>query len=210
MELNATTRMVLGKKTKSLRRERLIPAEIFGHGFDNKHISVPAKEFIKIYNAAGENTVVTLNIDDKEKIPALITHAAIHHLSGEYLSIDFYRVRKDEKIRTHVPIIHTGADIAAKSGFFLIKLLNQVEVEALPDQIPHSFEINISQLTEPGQSIEVNDIAIEKGIKILTPHDTVIVTVAEKTKEKEEPQVQPEETTQEPAQEKGEKEEKEG
>lgn len=207
MELHAQTRTILGKKVKSLRKTGLIPAEIFGHGFENKHISIPAKEFIKIYNVAGENTVVTLDIDGKEKIPTLITNATKNHLSNEYLSIDFYHIRKDEKIKTHVPIIYTGIDAAAKSGFLLIKLLNQVEIEALPDQIPHSFEIDISQLTEPGQGIEVNDIITEKGIRVLTPHDTVIITVSEKTKE-EEPPVQREEIPEEPPQEKEEKEEK--
>lgn len=203
MELNTTTRTILGKKVNRLRKEGLIPAEIFGHGFDNKHVSVPVKEFIKTYNAAGENTIVTLNIDGKEKIPVLITNATKNHLSDEYLSIDFYHIRKDEKIKTHVPVVYIGTDFAAKSGFLLIKLLDQIEIEALPDQIPHSFEIDISKLVEPGQGIEIKDISAEKGVKILTPHDTVIVTVTEKTKEKEEPQAKlPEEIPQKPATEK--------
>lgn len=210
MELHATTRTILGKKVGHLRSEGLIPAEIFGHGFENKHISVPAKEFAKTYKTAGENTIITLNIDSKEKIPALITHAAIHHLSGEYLSIDFYHIRKDEKIKTNVPITYTGADAAIKGGFLLIKVLNHIEIEALPDQIPHTFEVDISSLSHPGQNIEVKDIITVGGVKILTPRETVIATVTEKTKEEKiVPQTQPEEKTAEATeQEKQEAEEK--
>lgn len=183
IELNAQKRTVLGKRTKKLREEGSVPAEVFGHGFENVHVSVGRKELEKAYAAAGENAIVTLAIEGDERIPVLISGVERDRLSGDPLAADFYHVRKDEKIRAHVPVVYEGVDAAGKEGYLLVKVLEHVEVEALPDAIPPSFTVNIADLAEPGQNREVRDLAAPQGVRILTPADTVIVTVTEKEKE---------------------------
>jgi large subunit ribosomal protein L25 len=183
MELQTYTRTELGRKAKKIRAQGRIPAELFGSGIENKHLSVPAKEFKKLYDAAGENTVITLVIDEKEKVSALISEVQQNGLSQSIIAIDFRAVRRDEKIQVAVPISYAGTDMAAKNGFIIVKILDEIEIEALPQEIPHEFVVDITPLENPGQSIEVKDVAIPKGVKIKIPEDTVIVTVTEKEKE---------------------------
>jgi len=203
MELYAQAREVLGKKVKSLRNNGFIPAEFYGHGFENKHLSVLEKDFIKIYKEAGENTVLTLVVDG-EKTPVIISHVDEDYLSGKFLSVNLRGIKKDEEIRTHIPIEFTGTDVAAKNGLLLVKVLDEVEIEALPDNIPHQFTIDITPLERVGQSISVKDVVI-KNVKVLSPEETIIAIVKEKEEEKEEPA-----KTEEPAGEKKEEEKKPG
>lgn len=182
IELKAKERTLLGKKVKNLRAEGFIPAEVFGHGFENKHIAVSEKEFTKVYKEAGENTVIELLIGS-EKTPALISHVAYDRILEKVLAIDFYHIKKGEKIRTHVPVEYVGTDMATKAGFVLVKVVSQLEIEALPDNIPHSFKVDISALQEPGQNIEVKDMSVPEGVKLFVAPETVLATVGEKAKE---------------------------
>ncbi len=183
IELKIQDRTIFGKKTKQLRATGLIPGEIFGHGFKNEHVSVSAKDFEKTYKEAGENTIITLTNASEKKIPVLISHVERDLINNIILSIDFYHVRKDEKIKTRVPIEYVGEDAATKAGNLLVKVLDEIEVEALPDKIPHSFIVDVSTLITSGQSISVEDLKVEKEVKILTHKETIIATVTEKAKE---------------------------
>ncbi|MEW6617542.1 MAG: 50S ribosomal protein L25 [Patescibacteria group bacterium] len=195
MELNTQNRTVLGKKVKQLRATGFVPGEIFGHGFKNEHVSVAIKEFEKIYKQAGENTVITLVSESGEKTPVLISRVERDLIKNIILSIDFYHVRKDEKIKTRVPIEYIGEDAVIKTGNLLVKVLDEIEVEALPDKIPHSFTIDVSLLMNPGEGISVEDLKVGKEVKILTHKETIIATITEKAKEEVAPT--PETTTEE-------------
>jgi len=187
MELNTKLRAILGKKVKSLRARGEIPAEVFGKDFKNLHLSVPEKEFVKIYKEAGENTIVNLSTDNKNKIPTLISDVSCNPITKKINSIDFRKIKMDEKIQTKVPIELIGEAPAIKSGYMLVNVLKEIAVEALPNDIPHRFQINLSTLENPGDGIQIADINKFKNVKILVPLDMVIITVVEKAKEKEEP-----------------------
>lgn len=187
MELRVQERTIFGKKTKQLRNADLVPAELFGHGIKNKHLSVSLKEFMKTYKEAGENTVVTLIDDRGEQFPVLISDVAIDHLSEKVIAVDFHHIRKGEKIQAKVPIEFIGEAPAIKKGLMLVKVLDEVEVEALPERMPHRFGIDLSELKEAGQGIAIHDLKIEKDVKVLTPPDTIIATVTEPAKEEEAP-----------------------
>ena len=183
IELAVTTRTILGKKTKNLRKQGLIPAEIYGTSTENKHVSVPEKLFNKVYKAAGENTVVTVVTDDGKKIQTFISDIAKDTLHGTILSIDFHAVRMDEKIKAKIPVDFVGVAPAIKTGNVVVKVLHEIEVEALPGDMPHRFEIDLSSLEHAGQSIHLSKIKLPRDVKILLPEDTVVVTVGEKFKE---------------------------
>lgn len=183
IELAVTTRTLLGKKTKNLRKEGFISAEIYGQGIGNQHVSIPVKTFNKIYKEAGENTVVTVVTDDGKKIPVFINDVSRNMLTGELLSVDLHAVRMDEKIKAKIPVEFTGVAPALKLGHIIVKVLHEIEVEALPGNMPHRFEIDLSTLENPGQTIQISNIKISKDVKIMIPEDTVVVTVNEKAKE---------------------------
>ncbi|MEK9194576.1 MAG: 50S ribosomal protein L25 [Patescibacteria group bacterium] len=183
MDLFVRTRNILGKKTKSLRNEGLIPAELFGRGLKNRHLSVGTKEFKKIYEKAGEHTLVSVVTEEGEKLPVLITEVTREPISEQLLSIDLHQVRMDEKIQAKVPIEFSGIAPAIKNGFVVVNVLNEIEIEALPNHIPQKFEVDLSILESPGQGIYVKDLKKIKEVKLLVPEEAVIVTVTEKKAE---------------------------
>ncbi len=183
MELLVKNRTVLGKKVKTLRREGLIPAEIYGHGIENKHIEVHEKDFRKVFKSAGENTLFDAVTEGGEKIPVLINNIDRNAISGEILSIDFRAVRLDETVETKVPIELKGEAPAVKNGFVVVQVMEEIEVEALPHKLPHKLTVDISSLENPGQSIHISDISFGEEVKILNAPESVIVTVTEKAKE---------------------------
>lgn len=183
MELHVHNRAIFGKQTKHLRRDGFIPAELYGHQFKNIHLAVPAKTFIGLYREAGAFTVITLVTESGEKIPALIATVAQDPISREFLSIDFHHIRQDEQVKVKVPIDFTGTAPAVKSGFLVVTVLTELEVEALPTELPHRFTVDISTLANLGENIHVKDISLPKGVKTHVPSDTVVVTVSERRKE---------------------------
>jgi large subunit ribosomal protein L25 len=176
MDLVVTERTVLGKKVNALRREGLIPAELYGHGVPNVHLSVSAKEFAKMYAVAGENTVITLAVG-KEKIPAIINHVERHYLSGQTASVDFYQVRMDEKITARIPIEFIGDSVAVKEkGAIINKSMVEIEVEALPNDLPRQLTADLSLLNDINMTIYVRDIVVPRGVTFLVEGDTAVAT----------------------------------
>lgn len=184
MELIVQKREILGKNLSALRKQGLIPAEFYSHGTENLHLSVPVKEFNKIFKEAGESTIIKLEIGDK-KINALIHDVQKDALTDNVLHIDFYGVRMDEKIRVNIPVIFAGESQAVKEGGVLIKAIHELEVEALPANLPHRAEIDLAKLANIGDSIFVKDINFGKEVKILVDLETVIATIVEPKVEEE-------------------------
>ena len=195
MELAVETRDKFGRDTKAVREKGLIPAELYGHGIENMHLAVDAKAFGKLYREAGENTIVSLIISGNpsaklgtsgEKRPVLIYDVQKHYLSDAVDLIDFYQVRMDEKITAKVPIEFTGEAQAVKEkGGLLTISLSEIEVEALPGDLPHRFVVDLSVLAEINQSLYVKDILVPKGVQVLVDLGTAVVTITEKMKEEE-------------------------
>ncbi len=182
-ELIVQKREIFGKKVNSLRKENLIPAELYGHGLDNIHLSVPAKEFSKLFKEVGESTIINLNLENK-KLPVLIHDVSTDSLSDKIIHIDFYQVRMDEKITTSVPLEFIGVSAAVKEKEgILVKAVQEIEVEALPADLPHNIEVDISQLSDIGMNIHVKDLEIDKKVKVLADPETVVATVTEPAKE---------------------------
>lgn len=178
MQLSAQTREKLGKSVKTLRAEGLIPAELYGHGLENIHLMVDGKEFRKVFKTAGENTVIELLVG-KDKLNALVHGIQKNHLTGVVDHIDFYQVRMDEVITTKIPVEFMGDAPAVKEqGGILNKTTIEIEVTALPAELPHSMQVDLSVLKEINQSIYVKDLSVPKGVKIEIDPDTVIVSVA--------------------------------
>ncbi len=185
MELTATERKVFGKASQAIRKEGQIPAEFYGRGMENKTIAVQKADFQKIFKAAGENTVITLLVDGKKQ-PSLIYDVQHHPVTGEVVHIDFYGVRMDEVLTAAIPLEFIGEAPAVKEkGAVLTKSFSEIEVEALPADLPHTLSVDLSGLTELNQSIHAKDIAVPKNVKLLLDADAVIATVSEPAAEEE-------------------------
>lgn len=179
MELIAQKREIMGKAVKTLRDGGFIPAELYGREFENIHLSIPEKDFNKVFNEAGESTIVNLAVGG-EKIPVLINDVFTDPLSNKISHIDFYRVRMDEKTEVSVPFEFVGEAQAVKEKKgILIKAMHELEIRALPADLPHNIEIDVTNLAEVGQSIHIKDIKPVKGVEILAELEAVIATITE-------------------------------
>lgn len=173
-----------------LRKEGLIPAELYGRGIGNVHLAIPAKEFKKTYKAAGENTIVTV-VFDNEKRPALIYDVVGDSISGEPIHVDLYQVRMDEKIQTKVPLVFTGESLGVKDkGGVLVKTLQELPIEAMPDKLPHTVTVDLTKLTDIGVSIHVGDLGISPEVKVLVDGNVVVATIKAKMTEEQEAALQ--------------------
>lgn len=186
MELSVQKREILGTRVKALRKQGFIPAELYGKGLENIHVSVPMKDFRKVYKTAGESTVVTVLLDGK-KYPVLINDVSFDRITNEFESADLYQIRMDEKLKVGVPVEFIGLSLAVKEkNGVLVKALQELEVEALPMDLPHDIKADVSKIVEIGQSVYVKDLDIPKGVRVLVDPETVVATVTAKVTEEEE------------------------
>lgn len=178
IELKSKTRDPKNEKPENLRKLGFIPAEIYGKKIANIHVSVSANEFEKVLKKAGESTVVELITVENKKHPVIIHDVQYHFLNSEAIHVDFYEVNLDEKLKTKVSLIFTGESKAVKSlGGVLVKLLNEVEVECLPQDLPHNLEVSISSLNTLTDTVHVRDLNIPPKVKLLTSLDEMVVKV---------------------------------
>src|SRR3989344_8767969 len=121
MDLKATVREKFGKDNNAMRKTGYLPAELYGRGVQNMHLSLALKDLKKVYKLAGENTVVNVVVDAK-RVPALIYDAQRDYITDELEHVDFYAVRMDEKLQAKVPLEFFGESGAVKNfGGVLVK-----------------------------------------------------------------------------------------
>jgi len=175
--LNATVRTVFGKKNKNLRKEGLLPANIYGTNFPSQAISVNYIEFKRMFRVVGETGIVYIKTE-KDEIPTLITALQRDPIGGLVLHVDFRKVDLTKKIEAEVPLSFIGVAPAANTGGVVLTQADKVTVEALPQDIPNHIEIDLSVLKEIGAEIKVSDIPVHAGYAIQTEGEKVLVSVA--------------------------------
>ena len=186
MELVTQKREKFGKATSELRAAGLIPAELYGKGIKNEHLAVPVKDFRKVFKQAGESTLIDVMVDGQKR-PAMIYDVATDPVTDEILNVDFYQVRLDQKIKIRVPLEFIGESLAIKDEHgILVKPMQELEVEALPNKIPHSIKVDISKIVHIGEVVNVGQLNLGDEVKILADNTAVLATVtAQMTEEQE-------------------------
>lgn len=149
-------------KGKKIRRDGLIPANIYGAGKPSTAIQIPPKDFKKLYQEVGETGLVYLQVGDKKtKIPVLIDDVQENAFGSEILHVAFKQVDLKDKITTEIPVVLVG-EFEMKEAV-LVTVRDTIEVEALPTDFPEHFEINIGELTEIGQTITLADLKFDRS-----------------------------------------------
>ncbi len=188
LSLQASTRDVLGKKTRFLRRQGTTPTHLFGHGLESLALQCDTAKLQRLIARAGMTRLIALDVEgDKQPRSVFIREIQRDACNGELLHVDFYQVRRTEKIRVDVPIILVGEAPAMKEkGRILTHSLTSLSIECLPDKLPPQIEVDLSQLEEVGQGIYVRDIALGSDITVFTDPDQMVVKVSEVRVEVEE------------------------
>lgn len=187
LELEATKRELLGKKVKSLRRQGIVPAHVYGNSVDSLALQIEAKALQKVLSLAGETGVIHLKVAGaKQPRMVLMRQVQRDPVSGEWLHVDFYQVKMTEKIKAEVPLVFTGEPPAVKSkGAIPLHSLNTLHVEALPGNLPRSIEVDLSRLEEVDQAIFAKDISLPENVTLVTDPEQMVVKVAGARREEE-------------------------
>ncbi|HWA52286.1 MAG TPA: 50S ribosomal protein L25 [Patescibacteria group bacterium] len=185
ISLSATKRKELGRKARNLRKSGKVPANIYGKDVKSVSITVDEKEFRETFKKAGETAIVYLMVEKDER-PVLVSNIQTHPATGDILHIDFKQVNLKEKVTAQIPVEVTGESPVEKSGEgTVVLLLQELEVEALPTDLPEKFEIKAEELTQVDQVVKVSGLKID-GTKVEVKEDPEAMVVKVEPPQKEE------------------------
>jgi large subunit ribosomal protein L25 len=169
---------------EKMRKAGEIPAVFYGAGKDSTSISVPKIDFKKVWEKAGESSAIKISTDGEE-INVLIHEVQLDPVKNEPIHVDFLAIDMKKKIRVSVELVFEGVSEAVKSGMgILVKVLHEVEVEALPSDLPHNLIVDISKLENLDDQILVSDIKLPPGVTMITKGNEVVASIAEQKEEK--------------------------
>jgi large subunit ribosomal protein L25 len=182
-QLNAEKRDVFGKKLKNFRKQGKLPAVLYGKNKKTASIFVDLKEFKKIWKETGESTIIKIILksdfeNSKSDFDVLIQEVVFGPIKDEPIHADFYIVEMDKPIVAKVSLVFEGVSPAEKDlGGILVKVRHDVEVEALPKNLPHELKVDVSKLVNLGDQITVKNINLPAGVKILAGENDVVALV---------------------------------
>src|SRR3989344_7412925 len=186
ISLQATIRKELGSKVKSLKYRGQIPAVVYGPGEKNANIAVDEKEFKKILHTAGESSLVELLVE-KEKRPVLIHEIQKDPVSDKIIHIDFYQADLKQEVQVMVPLTFEGVALAEKDlGGTLNKNMLEIEVKALPMNLPQEIKVSIDSLKTFEDHISVKDLVLPANVTALKNPDEIVAAVLAPVKIEEE------------------------
>jgi len=188
LTLSAKIRKTLGRKVKTLRREGRLPAVLYGPKIENLPLEIEKKSFEKIYKTAGESTLIFLEVPEKKKrFHVLIQNVQLDPITLEPLHVDFFQPSLKEKIEARIPLVFEGESKAVKDlGGTLVKHLTEIEVKALPQDLPPEIKVNIEKLKTFDDEILVKDLPIPEKVEVQRKPDEIVVTVSPPEKIEEE------------------------
>ena len=187
--LEAKVRKITGRKVKTLRKEGLIPANIYGKKVKSQAIQVMALDFKKAYEEAGETGLISLKVQGEkgkaEDRAVLVSNVQIDPLSDAAVHVDFRQVDLKEKVTASVPVELVGESPAEKGSLgTVVQYIDEIEVEALPTDLPEKFEVDASGLVEVDQAVFVSDLKYDKAkVEIKNDSGEIIVKVEPPQKE---------------------------
>lgn len=163
MELKVIKREKTGKEVKALRKEGLIPAVVYGKGFTNLNLTLGLKDFKKIFQQAGHSSVVDLAVEGETgPIKVLVADTQVEPVKNEVIHVDFHKIDLSQKTTVKVPVEIVGLSPIVKSGEgILLTLLSEIEVEALPLDLPHQITVDVSHLENIGAALAIKDLPID-------------------------------------------------
>ncbi len=179
-KLKSEKRTVLGRKVKNLRQEGLVPANIYGKNTKSLAVSLKKSEFEKVFNEVGETGIVKLTVDEeKEERPILIQNIQRNPLTNEPLHVDLRQIILTEKITAMIPVELSGEAQAVQQKLgILIQTASEIEVEALPMDLPEHFAVDVSKLGNVGDEVKLSDLSFDRTkVKPLVEEDLVLARI---------------------------------
>ncbi len=177
MKLSVKKRDIRGKKVKSLRTQGLIPAVIYGKHVQPESISCVKNDLLRIYRVAWYSTPVELTGDVNHLV--LINSLQLDPVSDEIISADFLAVSKTEKVSAKIPVVtFWESQLEKMNEGKIMQIRDEIEVEALPQDLPSKIEVDISVLQTVNDVFFVKDLKVSDKVTILDDPELPILTVS--------------------------------
>lgn len=167
------------ERANRLRLSKMIPAVVYGHGFETMALKLDYQTFRRAFEQATYSTIVSLNIHGQKELPVLIHDVQYNPVTDAITHVDFYAVRMDEKVKTHIAFEFIGVSEAIKLGALMNVTKHEVEVSALPGDLVHTIPVDISSLEKIGDIIRIGQIKAPKGIEFLAGAEEPVVSAIE-------------------------------
>lgn len=173
-------RSVLGKRVHRLRRDGVLPANIYGRGLESMPVQLDAREALTMLRTHGLNNLFTIRVDGEgEPRSVVVRDVDRHPTTREVRHIDFFQVDLTRPIQAAVPIVLTGdAPAVQRHGGILVTGIDSVLVDALPGDLPSTIETSVESLTELDAVLTVGDISFPEGVTPLTDPEIAIARIA--------------------------------
>lgn len=177
-KLKVEKRTILGKAVKKLRRDGILPGNVYGKGIKSTAVQVPTKDFNAVYKETGETGLVDLDLDGK--VITVLIQNVYSDFRKNVLHADFFKVNLDEKVKANIPVEIVGEPkaVTEKIGI-LMNILSEIEVEALPESLPEKIEVSVEHLANIDDQIAVSDLKVPAEVTILTDPGQVVVKIEE-------------------------------
>lgn len=174
------------ENVETLRKGGFVPAVFYGPKQTATSIKFKATDFIKVYREAGESTIITLTGAGEDQ-EALVKDIAVDPVKGSVQHVDFYVVEKGKKVEVTVPLVFVGEAPAERELHgTLVKVMHEVDVEAMPKDLPHEIEVSIESLVDFDAQIHAGDIVMPAGVTLITDAEEVVALVQAHREESEE------------------------
>jgi large subunit ribosomal protein L25 len=179
VQLPVDPRAVTGKKVRTLRRQGITPAHLYGRGTESLALQVATSQVVHLLRTSGRNAIIDLKINGEgDARPVVLRGVQRNPVTDELVHVDFFQISLTEKLRADVPIHFVGEAPAVQvySGV-LLHSIEHITIEALPREIPEFIEADISGLEELESALFVRDLPIPSNVEVLTDRDTMVVKV---------------------------------
>jgi large subunit ribosomal protein L25 len=190
MQLKASTRQLLGKRSRRLFGQGKLAAVVYGHNTTAMPLELDRLEFQKVFLKSGRTHLVDLVVDGGRTEKVLVREIQTHPRRLGPIHVDFYQVNLEEKITVEVPVHLVGESAAVKRGDAdVLQPIHALRVECLPSDIPAAFEVDLTLLEEIESELRISDLSVPKGVTVLVDPDELVVKIVHKREMKVEEEV---------------------
>lgn len=173
IKLTAQSRTLTGSQVKQLRRQGIVPGVVYGACMDSKPLQFEERELARVLSTAS-TSLINLSVDSAAPPQlVLLREAQRNPLTRQLLHVDFMAVQMTEQVRMEIPVVLTGA---SKIAGVLLSGITTIEIQALPDNLISSIEIDVSRL-EIGDALYVKDLDIPESVHVLTDQEELIASL---------------------------------